>query len=715
MAYTIDEILRLDSIADLDMIFDREDTGSDRGAWRIDSGGTTESSNTGPGTNSVGRYVYSEASGVGLSIFIQENSKLTVKSSVMTQWVGTNRAMLFRAAIQGNGWVDTGEGLQIRGRASSSDTWVEIILIQGWSYSDNYTIGDIITDAAGDQLVCAQDGGWVDFQVAIPDTYTEVQIRSLPIGGSSDLFEHDVALYSIQLPEVLFAMAIPDMMMEGGIYFSHQFGTASGGSGIYTYAVTGALPRGLTFTLSTRTLAGRPLELGTFGLTYLVTDSSGVMITQTFDLTIAVTDSQRLFNYRFQVNWTDNADYEDPVSEVTDLYPDILEEFTLWRGRDFKSGYSVPLASRGSLIVRNDDDQYSDRIDNRDLKPESRFQVQIDVDWITLWRGVVDNVEKLGDRPDYSTVEFQVLGILSNLVNSKISTSLETDIDISKAFTDALTISEVEDRWIGDIASTRDMALWWISNQESLEVLEVLERTEFGTAIEGRDGKIHLQSADHREIAARQRNLLFFSDIKTDRNEGSFDIIEANYTIPRWNVTNSIRVRIRKYNTSVEATLWSLEDPIEVQAGDTVSLIVEHEAGVAIWSDFVSGTDYTASMGVGGNTGRESDLTITTDAKGGELFILIENTSADNLWLRTLNVKGRALTDVNSYFAEEKDEDSIIKFGARSNPCSRYVVQRTQECQQLCQRVAADSIDTAKASRNANQYQQPARQRPRDS
>ena len=65
---------------------------------------------------------------------------------------------------------------------------------------------------------------------------------------------------------------------------------------------------------------------------------------------------------------------------------------------------------------------------------------------------------------------------------------------------------------------------------------------------------------------------------------------------------------------------------------------------------------------------RNADVEVTTDALGGEIHVDAENTSGTRLYLSLLQLKGRALTDVNSYFIEEKDEDSIADYGLRSNP-----------------------------------------------
>ena len=61
---------------------------------------------------------------------------------------------------------------------------------------------------------------------------------------------------------------------------------ATGGSPSYTYTLTGNLPAGLSFNNSTRQLTGTPTALGTYTLTYTVTDTHSRSATQTFTLNV---------------------------------------------------------------------------------------------------------------------------------------------------------------------------------------------------------------------------------------------------------------------------------------------------------------------------------------------------------------------------------------------------------------------------------------------
>ena len=191
---------RLRSIADLQKIFTRV-SGSKTGAWVTDSGGSTATVNTGPGTNSDGPYVHSEATRGHWQDTVnqvQNNSLLLVKPSQMAAWVGNGRKLLVRVCVQGSGWTALNEGFNISGRAGSG-SWIHIALILGWSYSDGYKAGDILTDAAGIGHVVQQDGGWVDFAVDIPNGYTEVRAYSRLWALEPRVKYHDLALWQVEL------------------------------------------------------------------------------------------------------------------------------------------------------------------------------------------------------------------------------------------------------------------------------------------------------------------------------------------------------------------------------------------------------------------------------------------------------------------------------------------------------------------------------------
>ena len=189
---------RIESTNDLALYFDAPaGYGGNSGEWENDSGGTSSSADTGPGTNSGGPYVVSDSSGGSLSA-IPENSVLAVLPAVMSSWTGDGRVLGLRLAIAGAAWTDSGEGFEIQGRASASDSWSRRAILYGWDYQGSPNNGDTVIDNNGATQTFVQDGGWVDFEVDIDDDDTEVRLRSVPVAGAGNNFQHDVAMWQVE-------------------------------------------------------------------------------------------------------------------------------------------------------------------------------------------------------------------------------------------------------------------------------------------------------------------------------------------------------------------------------------------------------------------------------------------------------------------------------------------------------------------------------------
>ena len=217
ISFDIPDATRLGNLDALDAIFRRQDTGRINGAWQPDSGGTTVSGGTGPGTNSAGPYVHSESSS-SLDPDIPLTSTLTALPKVMSSWVGNGRVLFLRASIQGNGTYpnDGASGLQIQGRVTNNDVWTTIDLLEGWAYSNSLTPGDTVMDSLGVTKTIVQAGGWVDFKTTIPDTYRQLRLRNIPASTGVN-YRHDVALWYIALRDGV----IPPVVLNQNIETSN--------------------------------------------------------------------------------------------------------------------------------------------------------------------------------------------------------------------------------------------------------------------------------------------------------------------------------------------------------------------------------------------------------------------------------------------------------------------------------------------------------------
>ena len=167
------------------------------GAWRSQTTGVTPTSNTGPGTNSSGPYVYSESSASSGPAEILTNSKLVMLESIMDTWTGTGRSITLRICIQGTGWSADDEGLRIRTGTTESDA-TQLVRFTGWDYANDYVVGDTVTNRQDDDYTIVQVGGWIDYTIDIPDGHEHFELASFIVAlGSFHL--HDLALWQITL------------------------------------------------------------------------------------------------------------------------------------------------------------------------------------------------------------------------------------------------------------------------------------------------------------------------------------------------------------------------------------------------------------------------------------------------------------------------------------------------------------------------------------
>ena len=170
---------------------------SDNGRWQADSGGSTTSSDTGPGTNNVLAFVHTELSGSSEDVTTLENNGIATMAAAEIP-DQADRTLRLRLCIQGQ-FGDGTEGMRIDERAAGGDVWAEAGFVHGWDYGSAYVSGGTATDENGDTITFAADGGWVDFDIDIADSTTQVRLAPkyvVPVGGTS--YTHDVAIRELR-------------------------------------------------------------------------------------------------------------------------------------------------------------------------------------------------------------------------------------------------------------------------------------------------------------------------------------------------------------------------------------------------------------------------------------------------------------------------------------------------------------------------------------
>ena len=191
----------LRTIANVRVLFDdadgRPNSPTSQGWWREDTGGSSASANTGPGTNNTEAFMHIEASSATAQQML-DRSRLVMKSSV--DWLSqTDRKVTLRACAQspaGDGFDGANRFFDLQG-STDGTTWASIGSIRGWPYSNNYDPGETATQfqSAG-TVTFAATGGWVDFEFNFDDSYSHFRMH---YNTDSTAFRQDFSMYQITL------------------------------------------------------------------------------------------------------------------------------------------------------------------------------------------------------------------------------------------------------------------------------------------------------------------------------------------------------------------------------------------------------------------------------------------------------------------------------------------------------------------------------------
>ena len=170
--------------------------GSNSGHWEADTNaGSTSTGNTGPGTNNADDFVFAKASpGSTVNSTREANGIAELASGEIDDFTG--RDVIIRYVAAGRFGDGTGGGISVEGRATGG-AWTEIAFLHGWAYAGTRNQGDTVTDNDGVDFDVAQDGGWRDATVNIPDTYDEMRLAPT-YTATGQRARQDIALHSIR-------------------------------------------------------------------------------------------------------------------------------------------------------------------------------------------------------------------------------------------------------------------------------------------------------------------------------------------------------------------------------------------------------------------------------------------------------------------------------------------------------------------------------------
>ena len=282
-----------------------------------------------------------------------------------------------------------------------------------------------------------------------------------------------------------------------------------------------------------------------------------------------------------------------------------------------------------------------------------------------LWTGYVSTVVPIEYPGGNDEVVLTAQGIMSELTGRRIAAQLEENIRCDTAARIVLQTAGIPDVAIGKLDAPRRIDRWWSGHRPAILILREIEETEGGILFEDADGRIRLDRAYARIMGQRRHERAMFSDNGTP---GSIGVSDLKFRDAVEGLSNIVRVIVRRYAAGTETILWEIDEPIQLNSGDSTTLIASYSEGAASWTTpLVSGTDYVANIGEDGSgNDATADLGVETEERGSELRIILTNNHASNaLYVTTLAPRGQPLAEGQPLIVEERDEASIAKYGER--------------------------------------------------
>ena len=366
------------------------------GAWETEDLGTSGSGDTGPGTNSAGPYVISDASGGNFGA-LTANSTLTLLPEIASAWTSQNRVLAIRVCIMGE-FEEEMEGFLFEGRESNSDEWETIILWRGWIHSDGYTVGENVVDYGGNNVTISQDGGWVDFEQNAPDLYTQFRFSTVGIGGAT--FRHDVAIWSIDFrdgtvtnePPTITASAGADEVTGGQRVLLIAIGDDPEGQALtYSWIGNGGVFSHDDNAITNWTAPPATDRFQVFRLTVTVTDPGGLEASTEIVIRVRPLSSR----WRLLIGGHDFA-------------PQALERITTSRGYQFGN---TPVPRAGQLSVT-----FNGTLDLRDQEVALVYD---GAEYYRVWTGYVGEQSHHYDRElRQDRTEIVAYGNIARLVSA---------------------------------------------------------------------------------------------------------------------------------------------------------------------------------------------------------------------------------------------------------------------------------------------------------
>ena len=412
--------------------------------------------------------------------------------------------------------------------------------------------------------------------------------------------------------------------------------------------------------------------------------------------------------YSLLVDWDNDGDFMDAGEDVTTRTLLPLEYF---RGRDYAS--QLTGRSRAGWLtatLNNESGDYSPFNGASPLAgtllPGRRVQLQggreafpytfpIAFANAPLWTGYVDSISPMKTAPgEVKKAILKAVGPLGYLNQRKLAIPMTTSVTTGTAIGNILD----EAGWGADRtldAGQTTMDRFWVSRQNTISALRLVEESEAGFILEGADGQIVYEDRHHRLGSPHLTSQATFSDAPGATLV--YQAIQEEDPLP--NIFNIFTASIQDYTVGALAVLWTLSEsgassPKVERAGGTRTWLASYPTpdsgtdavAVDAWTTPAMTTDYLANSAADGSgTNLSSDIAVAVTKTSSTMKITLTNNNATvDAFMTKLQARGTPVTEDNPVRVEAEDSTSKSTYGERDYPNPAKFLPDTDEGQDWC-------------------------------
>ena len=328
------------------------------------------------------------------------------------------------------------------------------------------------------------------------------------------------------------------------------------------------------------------------------------------------------------------------------------------------SGFERLQVGELTLTLDNDDGRFDPLNSASAIYPgvrpgrEIRIRVNDGSTTYTVFRGKIKNIQPVGTKFNKRAVITAQDGwaFLGRSVRKAVQATIRTDAAIGHILDEA----DWPSAWGRSLATGSDYIPYWWADGNADELLHELTVSEQGQFYVAADG----------QATFKGRGAIYAGTSAVTLS--GTDILNDIWQRQPWETVRNI-VRVYNYpKTNLgQQTLWSVDEPIYINAGDEVSLVAEYQynnrpvAAVNVVTP-VSGTDYAANSSPDGSgTSYTGSLTVSFTDYGTKAFISLTNGAAAGVYVYLLQVRGDAIDTQNPFSIERENASSQTEYGPR--------------------------------------------------